>query len=127
MFPEFRTRLFAHKRAGNALTAKSAGVMCLLALTAMCSTAFAKTALAQDYTAAVYVGTDDGQKNGLVAYRRKADGTLAYIGEYLSGGAGGSLNTGGPIDPLFREILLDLGNIARMREFHIWQGYTKLS
>ncbi len=99
MFPEFRTRLFAQKRTGNALTAKSAGVMCLLALTAMCS-AFAKTALAQDYTGAVYAGTDNGQKNGLVAYGRNADGTLGYIGEYLSGGAGGRLNTGGPIDPL---------------------------
>ena len=96
MFPEFRTGLFAHKRTGNALTAKSAGIMCLLALTAV----FAKTALAQDYTGTVYAGTDDGQKNGLVAYGRKADGTLAYIGEYLSGGAGRRLNTGGPIDPL---------------------------
>jgi 6-phosphogluconolactonase (cycloisomerase 2 family) len=96
MFPEFRTGLFAHKRTGNALTAKEAGVMCLLALTAV----FAKTALAQDYTGAVYAGTDDGQKNGLVAYGRKADGTLAFIGEYLSGGAGGRLNTGGPVDPL---------------------------
>jgi 6-phosphogluconolactonase (cycloisomerase 2 family) len=96
MFPEFRTGLFAHKRTGNALTAKEAGVMCLLALTAV----FAKTALAQDYTGAVYAGTDDGQKNGLVAYGRKADGTLAFIGEYLSGGAGARLNTGGPVDPL---------------------------
>jgi 6-phosphogluconolactonase (cycloisomerase 2 family) len=96
MFPEFRTRVFGRKRTGNALTAKSAGVMCLLALTAI----FAKTALAQDYTGAVYAGTDDGQKNGLVAYGRKADGTLAYIGVYLSGGAGGQLNTGGAIDPL---------------------------
>jgi 6-phosphogluconolactonase (cycloisomerase 2 family) len=96
MFPEFRTGLFAHKRTGNALTAKEAGVMCLLALTAV----FAKTALAQDYTGAVYAGTDDGQKNGLVGYGRKADGTLAFIGEYLSGGAGGRLNTGGPVDPL---------------------------
>jgi 6-phosphogluconolactonase (cycloisomerase 2 family) len=66
----------------------------------MCSAVFAKTALAQDYTGAVYAGTDNGQKNGLVAYGRKADGTLAYIGEYLSGGAGARLNTGGPIDPL---------------------------
>jgi 6-phosphogluconolactonase (cycloisomerase 2 family) len=72
----------------------------LLALTAMCSAIFAKAALAQDYTGAVYAGTDDGHKNGLVAYGRKADGTLTYIGEYLSGGAGGRLNTGGPIDPL---------------------------
>ncbi len=72
----------------------------LLALTAMCSAIFAKAALAQDYTGAVYAGTDDGHKNGLVAYGRKADGTLAYIGEYLSGAAGGRLNTGGPIDPL---------------------------
>jgi 6-phosphogluconolactonase (cycloisomerase 2 family) len=100
MFPEFRTRSFAHKSTGNALTAKSAGVMCVLALAAMCSAMFAKTALAQDYTGAVYAGTDDGQKNGLVAYGRKPDGTLAYIGQYLSGGAGGRLNTGGPIDPL---------------------------
>lgn len=99
MSPDFPTRLFAHKRTGNALAAKSASVMCLLALTAMCFATFAKTALAQDYTGAVYAGTDDGQ-NGLVAYGRKADGTLAYIGEYLSGGAGGRLNTGGPIDPL---------------------------
>lgn len=51
-------------------------------------------------TGAVYAGTDDGLKNGLVAYGREADGTLAYIGEFLSGGAGGRLNTGGPIDPL---------------------------
>jgi 6-phosphogluconolactonase (cycloisomerase 2 family) len=100
MFPEFRTRLFAHKKTGKALAAKSAGVVCLFALTAMCSAMFAKTALAQEYTGGVYAGTDDGQKNGLVAYGRKADGTLAYIGEYLSGGAGGRLNTGGPIDPL---------------------------
>jgi 6-phosphogluconolactonase (cycloisomerase 2 family) len=100
MFPEFRTGLFAHNRTGNALIAKSARVMCLLALTAMYSTVFAKTALAQGYTGAVYAGTDDGQKNGLVAYGRKGDGTLAYIGQYLSGGAGGRLNTGGPVDPL---------------------------
>ena len=84
MFPEFRTRLFAHKRRGNALTAKSASVMCLVALSAMCSASFAKTAQAQDYTGAVYAGTDDGQKDGLVAYGRKADGTFACIGEYLS-------------------------------------------
>ncbi len=96
---EFRTRLFAQNRTGNALTAKSARVMCLLALTAI----FAKTALAQDYTGAVYAGTDDGQKNGLVAYGRKTDGTLAYIGAYLSGGAGGRLNAGGPIDPLISQ------------------------
>ena len=100
MFPEFRARLFAHNRTGNELTAKSAGVICLLALAAMCSASFTKTVLAQDYTGAVYAGTDDGQKNGLVAYGRRADGTLAFIGEYLSGGAGGRLNTGGAIDPL---------------------------
>jgi hypothetical protein len=35
-----------------------------------------------------------------VAYGRKPDGALAYIGEYLSGGAGRRLNTGGPLDPL---------------------------
>jgi 6-phosphogluconolactonase (cycloisomerase 2 family) len=88
-----------HRKTANALMSRSVGVTCLLALTALCSAAFAKTALAQDFTGAVYAGTN-AQQNGLVAYGRKADGTLAYIGEYLSGGAGGRLNTGGPIDPL---------------------------
>lgn len=100
MFSEFLTRLFPDKTKDNALAAKSAGVMCLLALTAICSPVFAKTARAQDTTGAVYVGTNNAQQNGLVAYGRKADGTLAYVGEYLSGGAGSRLNTGGPIDPL---------------------------
>jgi 6-phosphogluconolactonase (cycloisomerase 2 family) len=59
----------------------------------------AKTALAQDFTGALYAGTD-AQQNGLVAYGRQPDGTLAFIGEYLSGGVGGRLNTGGPVDPL---------------------------
>jgi 6-phosphogluconolactonase (cycloisomerase 2 family) len=100
MFPEFCTHLFAHKRTGNTLIANSAGGICFLVLTAMCSAAFAKTALAQeDYTGAVYAGTD-AQQNGLVAYGRKPDGTLAYIGAYRPGGAGGRLNTGGAIDPL---------------------------
>jgi len=95
----FRTHLSVHKRTGNALRRKSVGATCLLALTAACSAALPKTALAQDFTGAVYAGTD-AQQNGLVSYGRKADGTLAYIGTYLSGGAGGRLNTGGPIDPL---------------------------
>ena len=99
MFPEFRRRLSVHKRTRNALMPKSFGVTYLLALSAVFSAAFANTALAQDFTGAVYVGTD-AQQNGLVAYGRKADGTLAYIGEYPSGGAGARLNTGGPIDPL---------------------------
>ena len=51
-------------------------------------------------TGAVYAGTNDAEENGLVAYGRKPDGTLAFIGEFLSGGAGGRLNTGGPVDPL---------------------------
>ena len=54
-------------------------------------------------TGAVYAGTNDAQENGLVAYGRKPDGTLAFIGEYLSGGAGGRLNEGGPIDPLISQ------------------------
>jgi 6-phosphogluconolactonase (cycloisomerase 2 family) len=82
-----------------AKASKSVGVTCLLALTAVCSEALAKTALAQDFTGALYAGTN-GQTNGLVAYGQKADGTLAFVGDYLSGGAGGRLNTGGPIDPL---------------------------
>ena len=86
-----------HRKTGNALRSRSVGLTCLLALASLCLAAFAKTALAQDFTGAVYVGTN-AQQNGLVAYGRRADGTLAYIGEYLSGGAGGRLNTGGPID-----------------------------
>jgi 6-phosphogluconolactonase (cycloisomerase 2 family) len=110
MGPEFRTRLFGHKRTGNALTAKPAGGLFFLVLTAMCSAVFATTALAQDYTGAVYAGTD-AQENGLVAYGRNPDGTLAYIGEYRSGGAGGRLNTGGPIDPLISaHSVLNVGN-----------------
>ncbi len=97
-FPTFRDR--KGKIRIMKLSKISRSALPLLALTAMCFATFAKTALAQNYTGAVYAGTDDGQKNGLVAYGRKADGTLAYIGEYLSGGAGGRLNTGGPIDPL---------------------------
>ncbi len=99
MFPEFRTRLSVHRKTGSALMSKSVGATCVLALTALCSAAFAKTALAQDFTGAVYAGTDTA-KNGLVAYGRRSDGTLAYIGEYLSGGTGARLNTGGPVDPL---------------------------
>ncbi|HEY2499197.1 MAG TPA: hypothetical protein VGK24_19225 [Candidatus Angelobacter sp.] len=100
MFPEFRPRMSVHKKTGNALMAKSVSVACLLALTAFSSAVFAKTALAQDTTGAVYVGTNNAQENGLVAYGRNPDGTLAYIGEYQSGGAGGRLNTGGPVDTL---------------------------
>jgi 6-phosphogluconolactonase (cycloisomerase 2 family) len=71
----------------------------LVALLPVCSATIAKTAQAQAFTAAVYVGTDNTQENGLVAYGRNPDGTLAFIGEYLSGGAGRRLNTGA-VDPL---------------------------
>jgi 6-phosphogluconolactonase (cycloisomerase 2 family) len=99
MFPEFIDDLSVRGKAGNAFMPKAAGVGCLIALTAMCSGIFAKTALAQDFTGAVYAGTN-AQQNGLVAYGRKPDGTLSYIGDYLSGGAGSRLNTGAPIDTL---------------------------
>jgi 6-phosphogluconolactonase (cycloisomerase 2 family) len=88
------------KKTGNFLTTRSIGGTCLLALIAVCSATIANSAQAQEYTGAVYAGTNDAQKNGLVAYGRKADGTLAYVGEYLSGGTGRRLNTGGPVDPL---------------------------
>jgi 6-phosphogluconolactonase (cycloisomerase 2 family) len=99
-FPTFRDR--KGKIRIMKLSKISRSALPLLALTAMCSTIFAKTALAQDYTAAVYAGTN-GQQNGLVAYGRKTDGTLAFVGEYQSGGAGGRLNAGGPIDPLISQ------------------------
>jgi 6-phosphogluconolactonase (cycloisomerase 2 family) len=99
MFPDFIDGLSVRKQAGIAFMSKAGGVACLIALTAMCSAIFAKTARAQDFSGAVYAGTN-AQQNGLVAYGRKPDGTLAYIGEYLSGGAGSRLNTGGPIDTL---------------------------
>lgn len=76
------------------------GVKCLLALAALGTTALTQTAFAQDYVGAVYAGTNDAQKNSLVAYGRKSDGTLAYIGSYASGGIGARLNSGAPIDPL---------------------------
>jgi 6-phosphogluconolactonase (cycloisomerase 2 family) len=76
------------------------GLTCLLAFATISTATFAKTAFAQDYVGAVYTGTNDAQKNGLVAYGRKQDGTLAYIGSYASGGIGARLNSGAPIDPL---------------------------
>lgn len=100
MFTEYRKTSSLQSRTGRALTTRSIGATCLVALLAVCSTTIAKTAQAQEFTGAVYAGTNDGQKNGLVAYGSKSDGTLAYIGAYLSGGAGGRLNTGGPVDPL---------------------------
>jgi hypothetical protein len=57
---------------------KSVGVTCLLALTTVCSAALAKTALAQDFTGAVYAGTD-AQQNGLVAYSRKYAGERVQV------------------------------------------------
>lgn len=88
-----------HERTDSALTIQSIGAMGLLALLAVCSATITTTVEAQEFTGAVYTGTDTA-KNGLVAYGRRPDGTLAYIGEYQSGGAGARLNTGGPIDPL---------------------------
>jgi 6-phosphogluconolactonase (cycloisomerase 2 family) len=100
MFHESCSPSSPQKKTGNFLTTRSIGGTCLLALVAVCSATIAESAQAQEYTGAVYAGTNDAQKNGLVAYGRKADGTLAYIGEYLSGGTGRRLNTGGPVDPL---------------------------
>ena len=100
MFNEYRKMSPLQKKTGSALTTRSIGVTCFVALLAVCSATIAKTAQAQEFTGAVYAGTNDGQKNGLVAYGSKSDGTLAYIGGYLSGGAGGRLNNGGPLDPL---------------------------
>jgi 6-phosphogluconolactonase (cycloisomerase 2 family) len=100
MFIEVSRTSTGHKKTANASTMKTARLACSLALATVCSATFATNALAQGYEGAVYAGTNDAQKNGLVAYGRKADGTLAYIGEYLSGGAGGRLNTGGPVDTL---------------------------
>jgi 6-phosphogluconolactonase (cycloisomerase 2 family) len=99
MFLDFPDDLSVRRKAGNALISKASVVGCLIGLTAMCPAIFAKTASAQDFTGAVYAGTN-AQQNGLAAYGRKPDGTLAYIGEYLSGGSGSRLNTGAPIDTL---------------------------
>ncbi len=100
MFIKYRKTSSLHERTGRALTTQTIGAMWLGALFAVCSATITTTVQAQEFTGAVYAGTNDGQKNGLVAYGSKPDGTLAYIGEYLSGGAGGRLNTGGPVDPL---------------------------
>jgi 6-phosphogluconolactonase len=100
MFIKYRKTSPLHEKTDSALTIQSIGAVGLLVLLAVCSATITTTLEAQEFTGAVYTGTNDGQKNGLVAYGSKSDGTLAYIGEYLSGGAGGRLNTGGPVDPL---------------------------
>ena len=69
----------------------------------ICAAALPKTAQAEDFVGAVYAGTNDAQNNGLVAYGSNSDGTLTFIGEFLSGGNGGRLNTGGPIDTLISQ------------------------
>ncbi len=37
---------------------------------------------------AVYLQTNDASRNEIVAYRRRADGSLARIGDYETGGRG---------------------------------------
>jgi 6-phosphogluconolactonase (cycloisomerase 2 family) len=49
---------------------------------------------------AVYAGLAGQEQNALVAYGRNPDGTLTFIGKFLSGGAGGHLNGGAGSDPL---------------------------
>jgi hypothetical protein len=58
MFPEFIDRLPVRRNIGNAFMPKTAGVSCLIALAATCSPILAKTALAQDFTGAVYAATN---------------------------------------------------------------------
>jgi 6-phosphogluconolactonase (cycloisomerase 2 family) len=71
-----------------------------IALAVVGSAALVATAQAGSYVGAVYVGTNDAQGNGLVAYGRNSNGTLTLISKYLSGGSGERLNGGGPVDPL---------------------------
>ena len=99
MSNESRKMSSLQRRTGSAPTTRSIVLTCFVALLAVCSATIAKTAQAQAFTAAVYAGTNNTQENGLVAYGRKSDGTLAFIGAYLSGGAGRRLNTGA-VDPL---------------------------
>lgn len=53
-------------------------------------------------TGAVYLQTNDAEKNELVAYARAADGSLSYLGAYATGGRG----TGEPHLPSQSSVVL---------------------
>jgi secreted trypsin-like serine protease len=85
MFSRYRKISSLQKKTAGGHRKQSIGTACLVALSAVCLTTIAKTAHAQEFTGPVYAATNDGQKNRLVAYGSKSDGTLAYIGSiYLA-------------------------------------------
>jgi len=55
-----------------------------------------------DTQGAVYLQTNDAEKNEIVAYARAADGSLSYVGAYETGGRG----TGKPHLPSQKSVLL---------------------
>ena len=60
-----------------------------------------------DTQGAVYLQTNDAEKNEIVAYARAADGSLSYVGTYETGGRG----TGEPHLPSQRSVLLAEGDL----------------
>ena len=53
-----------------------------------------------DFESAVYAMTNNFDRNSVVAYGRKGDGTLQRIGEFETGGAGAAFDGGEGLDPL---------------------------
>jgi 6-phosphogluconolactonase (cycloisomerase 2 family) len=58
----------------------------------------------QSFAGAVYAGTNRAMGNSVAAFGRSADGTLVAIGDYATGGNGGSFDsTNDGLDPLISE------------------------
>ena len=53
-----------------------------------------------NFEGAVYAMTNDFQSNSVVAYGRRADGTLKLLGEFATGGKGAAFDGGEGLDPL---------------------------
>jgi hypothetical protein len=71
-----------------------------VALALIYTAILAGTAQAGPFVGAVYAGLAGQEQNALVAYGGNPDGTLTFIGKFLSAGAGGHLNGGAGSDPL---------------------------
>lgn len=76
------------------------------------SVATAQTA-DSDFEGAVYAMTNNFDGNSIVGYGRNADGTLEYIGEFLTGGAGAAFDGGEGLDPLISAYALLLTDDRR--------------
>ena len=61
---------------------------------------------ARDVVGGVFTETDDPTSNAVVAFARRADGTLTFVGSYATGGAGlGGANVVDPLQSQFAVVL----------------------